>query len=78
MISLKNHSKYLIFVVIAILSMCIGYATINNVNLTIVGSAALANNGDVTISSAILSSYQNVVTSNPTINANHDAINFNI
>lgn len=78
MTSSKTHLKYLIFIIIAILSMGIGYATINNINLTIAGTAALANNGDVTISAASLSSYLNVVTSNPTINSDHNAINFNI
>ena len=74
----KSYQYYIFFIIIAVFSMAIGYATINNVNLTINGTASLAENGNVTISSARLNTYENVVTSDPSINSTHDAINFNI
>ena len=74
----RVHNKiFLISIIVITLFLSIGYATINNVSLTISGSATAANDGDVAIINVTLSDHNNLNNPvDPTFTS--DSIDFNL
>ncbi len=75
----NTQFNLLILIIFASIMMCVGYATINSIFLTVSGTASVAENGDVTITAIQRVDILNITeTSSPEINEAGDAINFNL
>ena len=64
-INKNKNGIFLLFIVISVLVLGIGYATVEDTVLSIVGSSSFANNGKVRIKNVVIKDYKDVTADEP-------------